>query len=213
MKDFFGISFWFGEEYRYWYIHLIILLYFISPLYFNLNKRRRVLVLVAASLFPFLLQIVAADIFNNIEIAVCRIPIYLLGFLMADGMRKGKILTVKEWWLLILSMIVFQLLRVLGNQVISRYAQSLWAIVICVFFCSIAEKLKIGKIKWLEFIGEISLEMYIIQVSLIWISVNVWDINLTKLSIYLLIMLATFLTSIMVHEISLWINKKLMIKI
>ena len=169
MKDFFGISFWFGEEYRYWYIHLIILLYFISPLYFNLNKRRRVLVLVAASLFPFLLQIVAADIFNNIEIAVCRIPIYLLGFLMADGMRKGKILTVKEWWLLILSMI--------------------------------------------EFIGEISLEMYIIQVSLIWISVNVWDINLTKLSIYLLIMLVTFLASIMVHEISLWINKKLMIKI
>ena len=85
--DYSLLTFWLTEAFSFWYISFITILYIISPfVYWLANDRRRFVAGVVCSFGLILLcYFFARDVFKNTEVALQRLPYFLI------GMRVGKI--------------------------------------------------------------------------------------------------------------------------
>ncbi len=92
LLDYSLLSFWISEAISFWFISFITVLYIISPfVYWLANDRRRFAAGVVCSFGLILLcYFFARDIFENIEVALQRLPYFLI------GMRVGKISKTTE---------------------------------------------------------------------------------------------------------------------
>lgn len=86
LSDYLLISLWTQGVRRFWFVGLILILYVVFPLFFKLfdtsvTKRRLILtaLLAANVLICWLVELYAPDVYGNIELVICRLPIFMVG--------------------------------------------------------------------------------------------------------------------------------------
>ncbi len=177
-------SFWMTGRGHFWYVSFSLVLYLIFPLFFWIINRKgwRGLYNLYLIILPvlFILGMANGEAFQNIEIAITRIPIFLFGILWGKYAYEEKRWSFLEI-LLILSGVIFRIFYVviyvaaLNNaetpmlvRVVEKFTRYFiqWhavgmAAVLCISFQYIMPKF-LGKI--LRWFGSISLELYITHI-------------------------------------------------
>ena len=177
LKDVTLLSFWKDGIIRVWYIALILLLYAVFPaiwyfLYKNgsIKKHRLVLLLTAIVGINFLLFRYTPDWFDKVEIALTRIPVFVIGIGCAEKVWENQAIKMREAVFLIalLSLKIWMNLYEIKGVCI-RYWYAVMAICVCILLCIVLELCErnaiLCKLKdVLEPIGKWSLELYIVHV-------------------------------------------------
>ena len=97
----FTYFFWRGER-VFWFISLILALYLVFPVMYKIIERFRLwgaLGMIALVLaFNFLLRAFAPGIYSNVEIAFCRIPVFIIGIWAGKFVMEKKEISRKWLW-------------------------------------------------------------------------------------------------------------------
>lgn len=157
------LSFW-TDHWGLWFVSLILVLYLITPLLEKLldGKNKWILLIIlliiisVAGSYPVL-----GGIWKNIQFALCRVPCYLIGFTLAEDIKKGLTINLAMIFALLLCVLMFFIaLRVLANVSISLFW--LEGMILLVVVTLVITTLK--EYKWImatcAFLGSISLESY-----------------------------------------------------
>lgn len=166
-----GISFWTSNIHSVWYCAFIVLLYAVYPAVFKVQSKKYSIwpVMAAVLASNFFLFFLKPDYYRTIEIALTRIPIFLIGSYYAEQIKKRKPLTFFYWYsalgavFYILSF-ALQLAPDL-ETLCRRYFAGGFALAVMLVAVSAFSKIT-SKHRILDFFGEISLEVYLISVLL-----------------------------------------------
>lgn len=184
LYDFLFVSFFREGVTRFWYIGMIIPLYFIYPIIykcFNIEKRQafvRLIALIFGSVvLTFGVWIISKETYDNIEIALWRIPIFLVGAYMGerlyseDNFNKGDIFVFVIGIMIKIFACIFTFGMLIGKYVFpnifrSRLAIAVFSLSLIYLLTGLFENLKCEKVK--EFFsktGSLSLELYITHIA------------------------------------------------
>ena len=109
--------FFFSGERVFWFISLILLLYLVFPIFYKIIAKWRIwgmLALVAlVIIFNFTLRAVKPGVYSNVEIAFCRIPVFIIGIWAGKFVMEKK--EISRWWLLAFLGITAAMLIIMGN--------------------------------------------------------------------------------------------------
>lgn len=173
-SDVFFVSFFTRGVRNFWYFILMIFLYAVYPLIHKFFKATgvigaitSVIVVVAVN---FILMETAPVFYSRIEIALTRIPVFLLGAFAGKYIKEGKVIS---WLWIILSAVGvigiylfyhFELLPESDYLYLYRYIGGVFAICHLFLFSAIFAKWKMGALgTFLVWIGGYSMEIYLIQ--------------------------------------------------
>lgn len=213
-------SFWTEGTKAVWFIALILILYLVFPLVYALfiDPEGRaepilfgiILVLTVGS--TQLLYVESPEIYGHIEIALRRIPIFLLGVYSGEKIKKNS-----TWDFLTFSLFAIDviLLRVLMREQIfnsfwNRYVVALSALFLMQLLCIVFHKLSFPRFhKCLKWIGGMSLELYLTHVTIRNVF-NKCGYPTYMLKHYLLMIFISVVLSIVLHQIILMIQRKKM---
>ncbi len=172
-----GLSFWVDGITTTWYVAFIILLYFVYPFIFRLQKRNDYFVILAAAVVVVLnavLFFVNADYYSKVEIALTRIPVFLLGSYMGSVLKKKNWNSKKQIASIIyivLMLVVFLIGKYSSSLseemsvLLIRYGEQSVAFIIIICSCLIFNKLTVKPIvNVFSFMGGITLEAYLLHV-------------------------------------------------
>lgn len=177
VKDFMLISFWTQGIIRVWYIALILLLYILYPLIYRFLfkkeycvEQKGIVLIFAVIAFNFVIMREFPVWYDMVEIALTRIPVFILGSICGKYVKAHKKITFNEGLILI---VLFNFKLFFNRYTISgfpvRYWYGILAISVCIFFCMIFEILpdnpfirKCNQI--LKLCGEKSLELYLAHI-------------------------------------------------
>lgn len=191
----------------YWFIFLIFVMYILFPYLYQLlrgnNGKRKlnlVLVLVIWVAICYLLITLNFKIFMNIEIFMFRIPIFILGIYFGKAIMDNRKLSLFDLVLLcVIAVLKFVFIHDSIVPIKGRIIASFWMFPV-IFLCIIFIKTVIIRIKWLDqfikFTGSISLELYIIHVSLREIF-NAYGFSMAILWHYLVMVCLTYVLAIL----------------
>lgn len=209
--DFSMLSFWTEGVRLVWYIALILALYLIFPLLYrliNTSDAFAVVLIAAAGAGCLTLYWCAPAVYKNIEIALWRVVIFLVGIWYGKRQLQGKRF-VTEWLVFAALGAAFLLLNLLTN----RFPELMWGVfslrlgklfypMIVIFIAAaVLLRLKEGKLRRvLRFFGAMSLELYLSHVILRAI-MNALGFSTAFLPYYLICLTASFLLSLAVHKI------------
>ena len=177
VKDIFLYSFWTEGVTRMWYFGLLIPLYVLFPFIYKIlykkeeNEKscifRAGFIIAIVITCNWLLKRNFPDYYQLVEIALTRIPIFILGVVCGSFVKKNKNITWKQ-------IAVFCLLysyrmytyeySITGMRV--RYWYCTLAIFVCFLFAYIFEECKVkGRLFYLlRIAGKYSMELYIVHV-------------------------------------------------
>lgn len=150
---------------RYWFIHLILICYLITPFYFKYLKSRfsTILTPIAVLLLNYYVLIPA---FPSYEIILCRFPVFLLGLHFAKYLDEGEIRINIGW----LSPLFFILLYAMSYvSWIPLWHRFVYFFITIPFLLSIADVMSLlnGKItRIFDFFGRYTLELYLVHESI-----------------------------------------------
>ena len=168
-----GLNFILYGKRRYWYVFLAVLTYAIYPFLHRLEKNKGrwiyLFFICLSVLFNWFLSICFPSLFNNIEIALRRIPVFLFGCFCAKDVKNQKEYNA---FILLFFLIVFlsSYLYLVGQEynitVFYRYVNSLFAfsfiILVSYLYVCLSDTFILKKIALLiEKCGNYSLEFYI----------------------------------------------------
>lgn len=172
-----GISFWTKGITTTWYVAFIILLYFIYPFIFRLQKKNDYFVILTAAVVVVLnvtLFAVNTDYYSKIEIALTRIPVFLLGSYMGSVLKKKNWNSKKQAAsviYIILMLVIFLIGKYSSSlseemsTLLIRYGEQSIAFLIIICSCLIFNKLTVKPIVGIfSFMGGITLEAYLLHV-------------------------------------------------
>lgn len=175
IKDFLLVTFWTEGNKNLWFVSLIVVLYILFPIIYNISYRKRTPRpwLFAISMVLIILITLMANylwgVFEQIEIAVTRIPVFCFGvFIGYFVMNQVEIPSRKLIGFCTLG-ILLQATRVLLDYPlpIKRYFVSLWGVVLVLIVCWVLEHLKSKTIcKVLSKVGSYSFELYLSHVGI-----------------------------------------------
>lgn len=87
----------------FWFISLILVLYLVFPIFFKIIERFRgvgTIVLVVLTIgLTMVLRFVAPGVYQNIEIALCRVPVFIVGIWMGRFVMEKR--EINKLWLLV----------------------------------------------------------------------------------------------------------------
>lgn len=156
-----------------WFISLIIPLYFCSP-YINqllTSKKKWLYVAILVTITTFLCNIpVQNAILNNIQWAFGRSPSFVLGMVIADGCKKGT--RIHFLWIALLAALYVPIHKLLcWNNL--EWIVIPFVLYLTTFFTKWLCRIRLFDIcesgiidKCLKFMGKISLESYLINITL-----------------------------------------------
>lgn len=178
-----GLSFWLDGITTVWYIAFIIFLYALYPLIFKLQKKNGYIlaILVGGSIaFNVILLMLCPQYYDKIEIAISRIPVFLLGSYIGDSVYNSKQLIRNKLVFLYLLMLVFlYFYPVISDRLgagtistaelilIKRLRGQIVAIFIIVLSCACFSVVPKTKLKVFSFVGALTLEEYMFHVFLL----------------------------------------------
>lgn len=177
LKDISLFSFWTEGVTRMWYFGLLIPCYILFPLIFKIVYRneenekscvlRAALIIAAVIICNWALKKISPDYYQLIEIALTRIPIFILGILCGSFVKNNKEITWKQisvFCILYSYRMYTYEYGITGMWV--RYWYCTLAILICFLFAYLFEVCSIkGKFLYvLRIAGAYSMELYIVHV-------------------------------------------------
>lgn len=209
--DFSFITFWSEGESVLWYIGFIVLMYLAFPLIFRAIERGKhgfiyfCAMLVFSVGIAFSLKIVFPDVYENIEISVNRIPIFLIGSYMGkriyrkDDFCKYDLLIV----LLGIAVHIYGILQrcdiILLDISFSRYEFALFSVSLIYICVWIFSKVKLARVKkFLTSVGALSLELYMTHVT-IDNMLRFCGIPTYRIENYIIIVIFSTIFSILLH--------------
>lgn len=181
VNNMFMTGFWLNRGFKHifdWYIPAILVMYFITPIYFRYYKKNKALTMSVCCITPILL-VVLNNWFVDLNIRylylfLCRIPIYFIGFALAEFWERHK-----EYRFSKLSTILLMLLFTVGLSLLlfwyfstnnwaeyTRYAKEMLVclfIVVpgCLFLAYLLSLFRDYKYPILTFFGSYTLTLYI----------------------------------------------------
>ncbi len=190
--------FWTKEgTYPFWYVPCILLFYALYPVLYKLYKKNKlyIICLIAVSIIAeILLVYINSPIITVTERTFSRIPIFLVGILLSNFVKKEKKIALP--WVIVffvilaVTMVIYPVTNLYRiHTVLVRYCYGIMAIALIIFGAFIMELIKKFKatdvfIKIFSFFGAISLEIYLVHVAIIRVLTHYNLHHLTHWSIY-----------------------------
>lgn len=172
--DISGVSFWLKGFQTTWFVHAIIVLYCLFPLfYYIISKGKKVgITLMALIYLLILLCYFYLPSFDNNDIALCRFPVFILGIFMAyyglgafqtkRSLFISAIYVILIIWILPTKDFMYQHFR---NGYAPLFIFFITMVIpLMALMAKVVEKLDAVSNRILLFIGGLSLEIYIIHV-------------------------------------------------
>lgn len=179
VRDLTFYNFYDNGENWYWYIGMICACYLIFPILFHIVDRTtniveetifNILVIALISLLAYGLFRYNEELFGNINIAVLRFPAFFVGIFTGKRAYKDRHLNI-IFLLGIVALLYFDFVPQDGsNMIIRRYLYGLNGLLLCFIFCLFFHITQI--FPWhpikrtLEFIGNYTLELYLVHVTI-----------------------------------------------
>ncbi len=210
LKNITFISFFTSGVRDLWYFALIIILYLLYPLLYKIINEKKlkgliglILVVIGSTILLYNFDI---GLYNNIEIALTRIPVFLIGIYFGKKIMNKE--EIRELWM-ILFLILFIICNILlfnfsfKYYMCVRYIYCILGISIIFLLSYLHSKINIEIIsKFLIFIGTYSMEVYLIFEKLA-IEVRALSfVNVTNnLLFYTIIFIITIILSILLKKL------------
>ena len=190
--------FWTKEgTYPFWYVPCILFFYALYPVLYRLYKKNKLYIaglIVLSIITEILLVLINSPIITVTERTFSRIPIFLVGILLSDCVKREKKITtpwvIASFVILAVTMVIYPVTNLYRiHTVLVRYCYGIMAIALIIFGAFIIELIKKFKatdvfIKTFSFFGAISLEIYIVHVAIIRVLTHYNLHHLTHWSIY-----------------------------
>lgn len=185
--------FYVAGERVFWFISLILILYLLFPLFYKAIEKWRLwgmLGLIGVTLlFTFVLRAVFPVVYTNVEIALCRIPVFIIGIWAAKFIMEKREIDRRWLWLFLgIAIISFAVLHYYGTIIrvfvpgytkamepmyifLYRYACCPLGVSLTVLLSFVCTELRhAGKANLLrnffEFVGMYSMEYYMIYLNI-----------------------------------------------
>lgn len=210
LKDIFFVSFFTKGESRFWYVFTIMVLYSVYPLFYKFlfEKGRhpfyRMLALQLITMFC-ILALRNSALYKHIQIAVTRIPIFILGCYY--GKKVYDATKIRNAELMFAGVgIILKLVTTNMNldMIYIRYISVLFAFALCIYISLLLQIIlsnkQCSKNNILELCGNRSLELYIIHVAIIKLFID-FNLCAVKFTFYILIILISVIVSCIVYKI------------
>lgn len=202
------LSFWITGVHLTWYVALIFPLYILFPLLFAAPKRCRYsswIIAVLIVIGELVLSYYQSAFLNHCEIALSRIPIFLVGLGCAEYVfKKNKInrtSLISSWVILLLCFVLIATITI--DNILLHYIYGIMACTIVVLYPYLSMTIGNGILqKFLSFLGGISLELYITHVILIRMFV-VFNFSLPVVVYYLIIPVVSVILAMCLQ----WVSK------
>lgn len=215
LRDITGISFVQNGVVTTWYVFLILFLYIIYPFVFRFEERKGagadVCLIVMSVVLCLLVHWINVDIYHNIEIAITRIPAFLIGSASARLLKQKRshdyilfdIYVVVTTVLFIASPFINRRDHELG-VVLYRFGGAGVCMILMGLICQLFKMIN-GKPLILKKIGALSFELYLIHIflrrGLATYYIGVGMIPLLQCLIWTGCMLLSFLLSYLFHSV------------
>lgn len=209
--DWFSFSNWTGKSHLGWYVSFAMMLYLIYPLIFKALKwaQKKKLDLILTVIFivvwiagSFLLRKYAEHIFNITELAVTRVPIFLIGCYLGQFVYEKKTVTWRLYAVAFAGVAVWFVIKCIcgGEMIYGRYSHCLLAVSISLVLIVILNFVNIKPIyNFFSYLGTMSLELYLIHCA---IMKNFYAlVDDRKIYYYLIIIAVSFILSIFVSKL------------
>lgn len=180
LKDWFLITAFTKANRQCWFVALIIILYFVFPLIYKiirLNYGGWVLIGLII-LFTVFIKMQFTELFDNVEVALTRVPIFIVGSMMGEACFNKKTETKRDRIAiayLLPATIIIKIIQILLEKVcgldvgiLERYILGLFGLCICIYIPLLMKRFNIvfpQKINCVILaLGGISLELYLSHV-------------------------------------------------
>ena len=182
LENWSGVSLWTKGVTTVWYISLIVVLYFLYPFIYRLQKKNSLFIaLIMGCLFAvnIVMLTTVPDFYASRERAFTRMLIFFLGSLTGEVLKKKSWDSKKHGIFMAYSgaMLVMYIIGILSAEygfdwfskpvakLLIRFGGQGAAILVIVLLCLLFEKVKMAGVKKeLSFLGGITLEIYLIHV-------------------------------------------------
>lgn len=180
LKAFFFLDFILKGRTQFWFIALILVMYLIFPLLFkvfqsgkkNFLKLCILLAICVATNYAFSKAL--PDIYKNIEVMLTRIPAFIIGVYIGEKVYNKRPVQMPFWFISMggsAAYLYFSILRNLTKakfpMVFIRYSETCWALFLVLTVSIVLDAVNSGTFsKICAFFGSMSLELYMIHVSL-----------------------------------------------
>ena len=170
----FLIEFFINGERDFWYFSLAIILYILYPLLHKIIDKKGInglIVLIFISIETTLLLVnINFALYKRIEIALTRIPIFLIGIYMGKKVKNKEEIPEYTMLIFLALFIIISLLKLkypFKLYIVVRYLYCIYGISIVFLVSYIHSKINFKNInKFLIFIGTYSMEVYLIYENL-----------------------------------------------
>ena len=175
LRDIFAISFVRNGDRSLWYVYFIAFSYLIYPALFKVRNYKnggvQILLLMLTSIFLILtFQHLLPNLYENIEIAIARIPILLGGIYISPYVYEKKPLNKKECFTLVF-IILLKAIKILNGRIglhfpvifNNRIIDTYFAIPL--LFVAVELLKKVHRSTIVNYCGKYSYEIYLIHVS------------------------------------------------
>ena len=211
-----SINYWIDSSvYPIWYVSFVIILYSIYPVLYNIDRKTKhkatVLLIVLLVAVEYVLFLMENPFYDNSERALTRIPVFLLGMIMAPSILNGEriprryvALAFIVWFLCFLFLTRDGLYRIWR-----RYIYCIMAVCFVVMFAFLGKYCLDNAIgRGLRWLGNISFEIYVVHVFLIRVIryYVLWDLVLDKFCWYVILPVISVLAAQLLKRCSVRIN-------
>ncbi len=189
------VNYWLRGDHPIWYVAFIMIMYALFPLIYRLDVKTRhistVCLTVMSVVCEYLLYRADSWLYNNAERALSRVPIFLVGILIAPRVLRGAKIAL---WKVALACIVGGGLFVLIcikplDIVLTRYIYGVISICAVILYGFVRNLIDIKILaRMLAWLGGISFEIYVVHVLIVRvIRYNDWWGAMPKVFWYILI--------------------------
>ncbi len=174
LSDVFFVSFFTKGTRIFWYFILTIFLYIIYPLIHKLFEKTRLYGLIFSIAFVVIINILlmnfAPSLYSHIEIALTRIPVFLVGAWIGKHVKDG--VKISNLWLILAFVVMtacflfyhFEPLSESKFLYVYRYIGGIFALSLVFLWAAIFSKFSFGAFgTFLIWIGSYSMEIYLLQ--------------------------------------------------
>ena len=216
IHDFILISFWTNGRRTFWFISFILIMYLIFPLLFKLldtkvNHRgiTFIILLTATIGGSELIKLFFPDVYNNIEVALCRIPIFLFGIYIGGKIYNHEPFGILEKIIVpfglaarLMSMTIYYTDIPVKNVFQGRFGTCIFALSLVIMLPIILDKLNCNTLnKILRKVGSYSFELYMTHVAIRNI-MNLCDYSTYIIHHYLICIVFSIVLSILLHKLT-----------
>lgn len=210
IKDLSGYSFWFEGSRTTWFVHAIIIMYLLFPVFYKIVKKNTIYaisLLIISYIFVITTYLYCPN-YHLFSIAICRFPAFIIGMLIFK-LNIGFVLNKKYLLFFIMYLTVF-IFVIPIRKYIPTSLLWLFYVTFAVSIIYIIEFISniINKIGICFFVGLFSLEIYLVHVMVL--NIMNWHNLIDKLSyyLYLIVPLLSMVLSWIISIFSKYIAKK-----